>query len=320
MRRSRILASIVLVLLSPQLLFGWSEGGHHLIGYMAFKLMKPENQDKLLELIKQHPLYDKDFKPPKNVVEASDVPIWLAGRACYWPDVALSNKDYHRATWHYQLGTMKVIGDPSKFDIPKTPPEVALFASLESQQLYIEQALHLCKEKAKPDVKSSERAIALCWIGHLVGDAHQPLHAGALYCEQFPKKDGDRGGNLIETVQSKNLHAVWDQLLGPRFDHTDAKRRMVEIEQDHKLTTELLNALGRSSPAGNNFHYTSTWLKEGRDAADVVYTQEVVDWVQGDRKQPLELSEAYLKQAGRLAQVRALLAAHRLANAWSESL
>lgn len=145
-------------------------------------------------------------------------------------------------------------------------------------------------------------------------------HAGSLYCDQFPKKDGDRGANSIETVQSKNLHAVWDQLLGPRFDHTDAKRRMVEIEQDHELTTELLNALGRSSPAGNNFHYASTWLKESADAANVVYTQEVVDWVQGDRTQPLLLSESYLKQAGRLAQIRAKLAAQRLANAWEESL
>jgi hypothetical protein len=66
-----------------------------------------------------------------------------------------------------------------------------------------------------------QRAVALAWVTHLVGDIHQPLHAGQLE---------DRGGNLIcvtwmgepsrrlssdgkTTCSGANLHAVWDSKL-----------------------------------------------------------------------------------------------------------
>ncbi len=50
----------------------------------------------------------------------------------------------------------------------------------------------------------SERADALRWIVHLVGDLHQPLHVGYY---------SDRGGNLYQVTLNNvgtNLHAVWD--------------------------------------------------------------------------------------------------------------
>ncbi len=122
-RHERIFASIILDLLSPQLLFGWSEGGHNVIGFLAFKRMSPEKQEKFIEIIRQHPNLDKDFKIPKNVADAGDDPIYLAGRACYWPDVARSYKEYNRPTWHYQLGASFTIIDKnpgSQLDIPKS--------------------------------------------------------------------------------------------------------------------------------------------------------------------------------------------------------
>jgi len=66
-----------------------------------------------------------------------------------------------------------------------------------------------------------KRAVALAWVAHLVGDVHQPLHAG---------KAEDRGGNLTcvawmgepsrpvvndgkLSCTGANLHAVWDSQL-----------------------------------------------------------------------------------------------------------
>ena len=51
-----------------------------------------------------------------------------------------------------------------------------------------------------------ERAEALIFLGHWVGDAHQPLHVSF---------EDDRGGNLIKPIsggfyQSDHLHQVWD--------------------------------------------------------------------------------------------------------------
>ena len=66
-----------------------------------------------------------------------------------------------------------------------------------------------------------QRAVALAWVIHLIGDIHQPLHAG---------KAEDRGGNLTcivwkgqpsrlvsidgkEQCSGANLHALWDSLI-----------------------------------------------------------------------------------------------------------
>ena len=49
-----------------------------------------------------------------------------------------------------------------------------------------------------------QRLMALKYLVHLVGDVHQPLHAGFL---------DDRGGNsyhLQRFMAESNLHAVWD--------------------------------------------------------------------------------------------------------------
>ena len=58
----------------------------------------------------------------------------------------------------------------------------------------------------------ADKAVALCWILHLTGDMHQPLHNVALFSRSyFPK--GDRGGNDINVAwedDTRNLHAVWD--------------------------------------------------------------------------------------------------------------
>lgn len=77
-----------------------------------------------------------------------------------------------------------------------------------------------------------KRAVALAWVAHLIGDMHQPLHAG---------KAEDRGGNLTCVVwmgepsrpvvndgkpgcTGANLHAVWDSQLieaAAGFGHPD---------------------------------------------------------------------------------------------------
>lgn len=309
MFRSRILAFAVLVsLVGPQACFGWSEGGHNVIGFLAFQLLPPAKQERFLEIIKKHPRFDQDFRAPANVNAVE----WYAGRASYWPDVARRTA-YDRPTWHYQLGACLVMGDRSLLNVPEFPGTLPTDATLETQDLYIAQAVELSRQVMKSTQSDSDKALALCWLGHLVGDAHQPCHAGSLYCEAFP--EGDRGANSIQTVQARNMHALWDQLLGPRFDYGDVKRRVIEITGDDELREKL------SAAKTGTFLEPETWLTESRSLATKhVYTSDVLDWIEGDRSEPLELSDEYLKGAGRVARERAMLAAHRLAEVWGESL
>jgi hypothetical protein len=62
-----------------------------------------------------------------------------------------------------------------------------------------------------------DKAIAICWLVHLVGDIHQPLHCSEFYSPEFKK--GDKGGNSIwvkvdSTGAAVKLHSYWDGLLG----------------------------------------------------------------------------------------------------------
>jgi S1/P1 Nuclease len=55
-----------------------------------------------------------------------------------------------------------------------------------------------------PDAPRNEKRIALRFVAHLVGDIHQPLHAG--FAE-------DRGGNGVGVRfdgRKENLHSLWD--------------------------------------------------------------------------------------------------------------
>src|SRR6185369_7010763 len=59
----------------------------------------------------------------------------------------------------------------------------------------------------------------ICWVAHLVGDIHQPLHAATHYSPQFP--NGDAGGNGALVLRDPpyadsqaKLHLVWDAFPG----------------------------------------------------------------------------------------------------------
>lgn len=55
-----------------------------------------------------------------------------------------------------------------------------------------------------PNASLDDKRMALRFSIHIIGDLHQPLHAG---------RDGDRGGNSVRVTlfgQQTNLHSVWD--------------------------------------------------------------------------------------------------------------
>jgi hypothetical protein len=55
-----------------------------------------------------------------------------------------------------------------------------------------------------PDAPRNEKRTALRFVAHLVGDVHQPLHAG--FAE-------DRGSNSVDVRfngKKENLHSLWD--------------------------------------------------------------------------------------------------------------
>lgn len=322
LRRSKRMLVVAAVMVASaseaRMALAWSESGHHLICLLAFAELKPAEREELLGILQAHPRYAEDFTPAEKIQNRDRFRIGTAG---YWPDIARKLPKYNRPTWHYQLGASLTLGDVSLLRVPEPPGPLPPDATLETKELYIAQAVKLCRTVlCDKSAAPSDRAIALCWIGHLVADAHQPCHAGSLYAVGlFP--DGDRGANSIATRQKNNMHALWDGLLGGRYSEGAINRREQEFQGGPAyavLRSEVFSRPDTLDPL--------TWLSESQKTArDYVYTREVLFLTEAVMKEGGELpviyfSEEYLQRAGGVAQVRAAEAGHRLATIWRQGL
>jgi len=304
-----LILSLILTL-PPLPAMAWSECGHHIISVMAYELLSPEQQQIVIRVLKAHPRFQQDFSVPEGTV---DMNHYLIGRAGYWPDVARRLEPWNRPNWHYELGATSVIGRVA--NVPNFPGPLPPDATLETKELHVAQAIELCRRITTDSSRSdSDKALAICWLCHLVADSHQPCHAGSLYVEKvFP--EGDRGANSIPVRQGSNMHALWDGLLGQSYDAGDIRRRIVEIKKE----AVVLAVTGFD--AGFNVLEPEKWLEESRQAARVyVYAPEVLEPINVAMRSdgevqltPVNLSEDYLETAGWVAQLRAMQSSARLA-------
>lgn len=203
----------------------WDSVGHRLSAAVALHYMSEELRPDLLGILQQHPRYQQDFidQMPASVARGSEADQleWLLGQAAFWPDsvrgLPETDRDrYNRARWHYidgawLRGQANVQGNTYIGTAP-FPDIAGQHAQDEADADDVMTALDyntaLLADERMPGPR---RAVALCWVLHLIGDIHQPLHTGSLYsATRFA--NGDRGGNGIETDEG-NLHARWDRAL-----------------------------------------------------------------------------------------------------------
>jgi hypothetical protein len=95
---------------------------------------------------------------------------------------------------------------------------------------------------ADPAMLPPRKAIDLCWVEHLTGDIHQPLHAVSEFSKQYPT--GDRGGNsqivqnpgdIIIGAPTLNLHTFWDDIEGLSMDPAVIRQIADRIEKEHPI-------------------------------------------------------------------------------------
>ena len=314
----------------------WAQG-HHAIAVLAFEMLEPEEQNELIELLKHHPRFEQDFTIPDSIQgDQRAIHRWWIGVAGEWPDLIRGNEKYDRPTWHYQLGASVVIGD---VEVPEDPGPLPDDATMETRELYIVQAIELCKKVLHDESQpKAYRALAICWLAHLVADAHQPCHAGSLYSPKaFP--NGDRGANLIPIKGQgdiRNLHAFWDSLLGAEATPESVEKRVKSISMQRSDVANAQN--GNLKEGGNLLHQdpqstllrahserVEAWIQEGYQVArSYVYDEKfrmAISRVErkliGDLESQ-ELSRSYRIIAISLANHQGFKASQRLANSFSQ--
>ena len=151
---------------SPAL--AWGPTGHRAVGRVAERHLSPEVAREVAALLAPEQLaYVTTWAD-----EIRPDPAWAKGESWHWVTIPVGTT--------YATSKKNPAGDV-----------IEAIARFE----------RILADRSAPRV---ERQQALKWLAHLVGDLHQPLHAGT--------RD-DRGGN--ETVvlwfsEPSNLHRVWD--------------------------------------------------------------------------------------------------------------
>ena len=114
--------------------------------------------------------------------------------ACLWPDKV-------------KYSTRKSTFEHHYINVPDHAEHVDLLrdcAALDCTAIGIQRSLTYLSSAAVGDRATARQATALRFLGHYIGDLHQPLHVG---------NASDWGGNKIKVIwqgKETNLHALWD--------------------------------------------------------------------------------------------------------------
>jgi len=313
-----LVGALTLVELPPPSL-PWNDSGHQIIARRAWSELSAPTRKQVTELLQQHPRYHEDLLiglPPGS--DEAAVAAHAFALACSWPDVVRSpsNPLYrtaHHSKWHYK--DIPFVLQDQKLPEPAVPDPAKA-----GEPGDLLEALSKClADVGKASLPASDRAIALCWVLHLIADLHQPLHSCTLYSPQFPQ--GDKGGNLflvlgsgVDPSSRTNLHSVWDGLLGDYKSPSFSACVAVGLAQQPGLLRANFGAqLAVRDPA--------LWLRESHDlAVEHVYLRGALKGaVAASGKEPQEqappLPKGYLAAAEAVAMRQAALASFRLADA-----
>ena len=278
----------------------WNALGHRVVADIAWQQLEPKQRHEIVATLRRHPRFDDDFakKMPADV----DEDRWIFQQAAVWPDIArgLQGDDratYDHPTWHYVNFPLFIGGERPLLDVnlsSECPTQ------LDDSKWNVAQAVKHAISALESDAPPSDKALAYCWLLHLVGDLHQPMHSTAIFSQRFPS--GDRGGNLIPVVQGGNLHSLWDGLLGRADKPNDVRRVVAELEGNQSIW---------EVDVGKD---VAEWIAESHELAKTfAYSPEVISAVEEEGElQRINLPETYLQEAGRQARPRVVAAGLRV--------
>jgi len=269
-RRQRpVIVPFVLLLcfsLLPASLHAWGGEGHRIVALLAQERLTDEAKAEVIELI------------------GPDLLVSVAT----WADAI---RDENTEAWHY-------------VNIPRKAHDYDPKRHCRKEDCVVAQVERFRSILANPANGKDERARALKFLVHFVGDLHQPLHCG---------EKQDRGGNEIKvtffdqrerehngTRYPWNLHAVWDMGI---IEHTGLNEQQYVEKLSVWLKSKSVEALQRGT--------SETWAMECHEAA-VKYAYVYPK----DRK----LGDAYFRKALPVVDESLAKAGVRLASVLNEAL
>ena len=295
---------LLLCLAFPLSALGWDDVGHKTTAYIAWRQLTPQARERISKIL-------------QNAPEDSNLSAYFMGDArslavrqmehfmitATWADIVRDRdfkvryKNYHHGNWHYSDTFWR--GESGQVSLVPNPSEEGGKA--------VEKLFDFDKVLRSNSASDAEKAIALAWIMHLIGDLHQPLHTSARVTDFEPK--GDQGGNLFlltpkDTPRDKqeNLHWFWDSIIIRNIPRGDAC--------DTDFIPKIGGTIMKKYPSAKwtsrlNSGKFDEWQKESLKLAQT----EVFS---PDLKRYETPSAKYRKNAFQVAQQRMALAGYRM--------
>jgi len=217
--------------------FAWGPTGHRTVGDIAQKYLKKGVHRKITKILDGQSL----------------------SRVSNWPDKIRSDPENyaHTYTWHYT-------------DWPNGVSEYDPHNNSGSIITSTDQQIKILRDKKS---SKAEKAFAIKFIVHLIGDMHMPLHIG---------NGKDFGGSSCKVLFHKkptNLHKLWDEnmLEFTQLSFTELSQYITKID---KKTL-------RSYKKG----HLLDWAKESKIIRETVYPKNFLDKKYCDRDNPLPMDQ-----------------------------
>jgi len=157
-------------------IFAWGHDGHAAVGVLSLRQLPADTRHTLERVL--------GSVADQTILEA-----------CNWPDVVRKTAEWE---WSYPLHYINIPPGEINYSESRDCPD---------QQCATEAIKKYAGELGDPKTGIEKRRQAFAWLCHLVGDLHQPLHAGFAH---------DRGGNEFDITyksEQMNLHVFWDRAL-----------------------------------------------------------------------------------------------------------
>jgi hypothetical protein len=319
-----------LAILTPLRALAWNSIGHLASAKLAYDRLDEQDKAALFTLLKANPHY-KEFLAAGRPADV-DEREWVILRASVWPDWVRGRRDdprgqsvtrYNRPEEHYT-------------DIPLVDPkDEAAFAG--KTLVPPDQSDILCALRHESGILHSrtaadeDKAIAICWIFHLIGDIHMPLHNTSYFSSEPGLEHGDQGGNKFAVkIEGRvwKLHPYWDDLLGEDSNYSnDTPEHQKELFQTAMKAADRLGKLELPAEAAERLAKNRTfasWSREGYELAKKVAYQSadgsgILKHVVVQQGEPFpedapEAGAKYAEKAHAVADVQVALAGRRLAD------
>jgi hypothetical protein len=264
----------------------WGPGGHMIVARLAFDHLHPTAKKNVEQLLAV------PIKPFQITSESTNFV-----EAAHWADDVRP------------LNGFEFSGDLHFIDYPFSPDGTPLPEELPKPENIVKGLRHYLKVlKSKAD--DSDRAEALRFILHFVGDIHQPLHCVSRVTRQLP--DGDKGGNdfFITTRDEEGtrrrtkLHSFWDGGLGS-FPRMRAHFEPPPLDEVDAAADSIAQEFPFDDQAWRSQTALASWAKESKKLAqDVAYKNLV------ERQEP---TKQYVDAGTTVARRRVAWAGYRLA-------